>query len=208
MILPKKLKDIKVIKEKINEINNFVIEDFWSDLTNFKKINIELLKLGFKINYKKIVFYKKIKKVNDLKLIFKRRKNKEMYKIYSKFIKNTTAPDFILDKKNIKKSFKEILSSKSKWNFLAIDSENNPVGILILEKYNNYYTTNLILVDEKYRGNGYSYELLKKAEQEFNKKGDKKFWYESTWENDLPMINAFKKYGFKEKRKMYHYIKE
>lgn len=203
---PKKINDLKKIQEELNNKNTFLVESVWNDLPDFKKIHNNLLKLGFKVFYKKPVFYKKIKKPEPTKLVFKQRRTKDMFKIYSDFIKNSKAPDYQLDKKNIKKSFNETLSSKKKWNLLALDSNNNPVGLLILEGYMDYYTTNLVLVAKKYRGKGYSYELLKKSEEEFVKIGDKKHWYESTWEKDLPMIKAFKKYGFKQKRVMYFYI--
>jgi GNAT superfamily N-acetyltransferase len=204
---PKKINDINKIIGKIDKINTFIVDSVWNDLPDFKKIHNKLLKLGFEIFYKKIVFYKKIEKPKKSNMSFKTNLLSIMYKNYTDFIKNSKAPDFQLDKKNIKKSFNEILSNEKDWNFIALNKNNKCVGLLILEAYNDYYTTNLILINKEFQGKGYSYELLKKAEEEFYKKRDRKYWYESTWEGDKPMINAFKKYGFKNKRKMYFYIK-
>lgn len=176
-----------------------------STLEGFKDI-INILKNNkFKFIFKKIVYNKKIKSVDEPKgLNFKtlNEVGKSYFlKIYEYCLENTRDEDFNEDKKNIRKSFDSIINKEfPDWNVIAFDKKEI-VGLVIMQDFGNYCSINFVTITPKNKGKGYSKLLLQKAEFEFFK-NRKKQWLESTSENNLEMRNVFEKYGFKKIREL------
>lgn len=208
------MKEVSVFEKTISEIEkiieknkNIILTDIWSDLKNYKEIDSLLIKNGFKIYYKRPVFYKKVEAPKNSKLVFKKGKS-TIKKLYFELLKISSNPDFDSCKINPEKSFKEILSKNPEWNLCAYNKKNELIGAFTIEfnKKLNYGTFDLIYVKEKFRGKKYSIEILKKAEELFMKAKINE-WYESTHENNIPMIKSFERYGFTHKRDLIYFIR-
>ena len=198
---------IEELEKAISKNDELLITDVWSDLSNYKEIESILLKNGFKLYYKRPVYYKKVGKIKDSILIFKKGKAL-IKKMFSELLKKTENMDFLEWKADPAKSFKEIYSSNPRWNLCAY-KDDELIGFLTLN-FNeeiNYGTIKLIYVKDEFRGKNYAAELLKKAEELFLKAGINN-WYESTHESNISMIKVFEKYGFKYKRDLIYFIRK
>jgi len=196
--------------------NQSIVFPLFKNIDKEYKPNIEILpKLGFKHIITKPIFKKEVQKQNyDYTLTFKTAKQMD-----SKLIKNIFCKTIIeskelacdyLDTFVPTQAFEQYVlnKDKSEWNIMAFE-ENNCVGFITIQhrKYRetSFGTINYIAIDPKYRGKGYSTQLLHKAEEEFAKKKIK-WWYESTDIKNKAMIGSFKKYGFKEVRQHLGYV--
>ncbi|MDD4353456.1 MAG: GNAT family N-acetyltransferase [Candidatus Nanoarchaeia archaeon] len=199
-------KSLNDLKKAIKLEKVSIVSDVWSDLKDYKKIENYLINLGFKIDYKKPVFYKKVSASEKSKLIFKINK-KLIEKLFLEFIKKTNTPDFLDWKNNPKKGLAEMISPIEDWNLCAYNEKNELIGFFTLENNGNGYGAFLLIfIKNEYRGKNYAIEMIKKAEELLQKAGITE-WYESTYESNIPMIKAFTKYGFVHKRDMTFFIK-
>jgi len=202
-------KSIDELKKAVLKNDELIVSNVWSDLDNYKEIEEFLLKKGFKIYYKKKVYYKKINTAQKSSLIF--RKNKKLIKkMFTEFLSKTSDKDFEKLKKNPEKSFIEDIYSKNpEWNLCAYNLKKQLVGFFSLEyiKDADFGTLLLIYIKDEFRGNNYSIEILKKIEELFLKSNITN-WYESTNESNTAMIKAFQRYGFMHKRDLIFFIRK
>ena len=199
-------KSVNDLKKAISLDKQLMITDLWSDLKNYKEIESLLLSKGFKLNYKRPVFYKKVSVPEKSKLIFKTEK-KIIKGLFFEMLKKTENADFLSWKETPAKGFREIYSPVKEWNLCAYNESNKLIGFFTLEHNKiGYGTFLLIYIKDEFRGKNYAIELLKKAEELFMKSGIRD-WYESSHESNTAMIKTFIRYGFIHKRDLMFFIR-
>lgn len=122
-------------------------------------------------------------------------------------VKNTIFPSDYVDSLIPDMVFSQfILNSNEKLNFLATYN-GDVIGFFTvhINMKRKFGYIGFISVLKKYRGSGFSYDLLRKAESELSKLSTSK-WLESTDSLNKPMLRSFKKYGFKEIKHLYGYV--
>lgn len=171
-----------------------------------------LKSLKFKLVYKKPIFGIKPddkKYLGNLK--FRTTKTKEdidlCLKIYKAALKNTDLVADYSDSLNPKFIFNEYIINKNKTMNLIATHNDKDVGFFTLHinKKKDFGYIGFISILKKYRGQGFSKEMLNKIYEIFYKKKINR-WLESTDSKNIPMINSFKKYGFKKIRDFQGYI--
>jgi ribosomal protein S18 acetylase RimI-like enzyme len=111
-------------------------------------------------------------------------------------------------KNDPKKGLKEVISPLKDWNLCAYNQKDEFIGFVTLENNSNGYGSILLIyILDRFRGKNYAIEMIKKAEELFQKAGITE-WYESTYESNISMIKTFKKYGFIHKRDMFFFIRD
>jgi len=174
---------------------------------DFQKIQDWCKNNHFKISFKKLIFKKITNAGSNSRLSFAKNlgKNKETFsKTFQACLSTTADPDFQHKKRNPEACYKTIASKTPIWNLLAIH-KRAVVGIMILEEYPKYFSVNFASLLPEYRGKGFTKDLLAEAEKEFYSKDSKKYWLESTGDNNVPMCKALLSYGFKKTNQMYCY---
>lgn len=211
-------------KEELTSILKQIIEEYpdysityptFHNKEKNKRIVIDILKkLKFKLLYKKPIFLKiayniRLDNILDYKRIVSNKEKQNCFRLYKSAIINTNfkfISDYIdsIDSKNIFERY--IFNEKNKLNFF-VKYNNKIIGFVTIHINRNrkFGYIGFVTLLEKYRRKGYSYDILKFVENQIYKQKIRK-WYESTDERNLPMINSFLKYGFKQKRFLYGFV--
>jgi|GEM_PF-5466030 len=171
-----------------------------------------LRRLHFKLVYKKPIFEKHVSKNRrqnalSFRSISTKKEQEHCLHMYAAALKNTPFAADYLDSLYPSYYFNKYIINKDKRKNILIIVDNNIAGFVTIHirPQKTFGYIGYILLDKKYQGQGFSYDILQKVERVLYHSGVSR-WLESTDQLNTPMIRSLRRYGFKKIRHLYGYV--